>query len=63
MSKPTIRELIERAYERESGVVLAERVEAVLKLHREFGRDEISCEECDCRWPCATIRALNGEQP
>lgn len=109
MGKPTIREILtDFDITDPKHELLAERVEAVLKLHVPFGiYDEcghehtdadviagtavdvpevgVTCEEgklydvcrechlvndeptedcADCKpWPCATIRALEGEQP
>lgn len=71
MAKPSIRELLGwftpeflRHQEPESvveaGARLAERVEAVLDLHKDaMGRGW--CTECECVQPCRTRRALEGE--
>lgn len=66
MTKPTIRELLDTSAVPgdEPWCELAERVEAVLRLHWEDKVQHDSyCGHCIVLWPCATIRALNGEQP
>lgn len=72
--KPTIRELIQGISSTApvaSGLALAERVEAVVRLHKQFKHQngQVWCEHCTglrgtafvAEWPCATVRALNGE--
>jgi len=64
MTKPTIRELLNDIENIPSAYELAERVEAVLKLH-EYDPGGIDYEPaCSCGdlWPCPTIRALDGER-
>lgn len=61
MSKPTIRELLDDNRE-ESLELLADRVEAVLKLHKESTEGATYCEHCHMLQPCPTIRTLNGEK-
>lgn len=75
MSEPTISELVSAAgragaedlgalMERaEAGTLLADRVEAVLKRHKQVtsGRNAQICNDCCQDWPCATVRDLNGE--
>ena len=70
MSKPTIRELLDKIGSFNNGspsFVLAERVEKVLKFHRcamwnrYKGDDAASCRACNEAWPCATVRTLDGE--
>lgn len=68
MTKPTIRELLDDS--RREGILhcgseerLAERVEAVLRLHVPYEScDEPTCVDCGCPWPCPTLRALEGEE-
>lgn len=65
MAKPTIRELLD-GLDESCGIngksdLLAERVEAVLLLHREDKTNE-TCGGCHKFWPCRTIRALEGEE-
>lgn len=57
-TKPTIRELLDDIEEAGAGT-LAERVEAVLRLHYE---GSCGCKACYASWPCPTIRALEGEE-
>lgn len=53
-------------YEKGSGSwILASRVERVLTLHRdgpEYGDSSGWCTACGDCWPCATVRALEGEE-
>lgn len=73
--KLPIRELLKTALETYSHapdgalVQLAERVDAVLKLHVRNSDDPgllipwgDYCDECNTPWPCPTIRALDGER-
>ena len=64
MSKPTIRTLLDKIGSFADGspsFVLAERVEKVLALHCEE-RDPIEdATFCAHYWPCAIVRALEGE--
>jgi len=72
MGKPTARELLDTTAVPgdEPWSELADRVEAVLALHRRGSVDEDHgawCEECNdtagisLDWPCPTVRLLNGE--
>ena len=72
MGKPlTIRELLVKSQHDPAYFgwrqQLAERVEAVLKLHRKEnwnrfkGDDSANCKACKQTWPCSTRLALNGE--
>lgn len=76
MSEPTIRELLDQvSLTRADGLFrleheLAERVEAVLKLHKESDSTFAGKPWCSmCKdaqnnhvdWPCATVRALEGK--
>lgn len=66
MSKPTCRELLEsvrHSFDRELVVAgqevdLAARVERVLAMHDSIDRDY--CDGCGERWPCPTVRLLDG---
>ena len=53
-----------------AGLILAERVEKVLALHQQtqttaydYGMPIVTnrCRKCRDIWPCATMRALDGE--
>lgn len=72
MGKPTIREILtDFDITDPKHELLAERVEAVLRLNRParelLGLPPSADERCaackDMPWPCPTIRALEGEQP
>jgi hypothetical protein len=45
--------------------VRASRIDAALALHHESQTDAVPpdtiCFECDCLWPCPTVKALRGE--
>lgn len=64
-AKPTIRELLDMLGPDDTSMaeVLAERVEAVLKLHANSNLTPVGeCLGCYLNWPCPTIRALDGER-
>ena len=60
MSKPTAKELLTDLDVTDWKVeALADRVEKVLAMHvREV--EGFECYTCPARWPCPTVRALNG---
>lgn len=77
LQEPTARELLnglKKASSRlgveERADLLAARVERVLALHGEVEGDDSdgswavspACSHCDSRWPCPTVRILNGEE-
>ena len=45
--------------------VRASRIDAALALHHESQTDAVPpdtiCFECDCLWPCPTVKALEGK--
>lgn len=68
MTKPTIRELLDKEYKRDFRYVspafreLVERVEAVLRLHQRIPLLVHPRCSCGAAWPCSTIGALEGER-
>lgn len=63
MEKPTIRELLIPPFSQNQATALAERVEAVMRLHVQHNAkpEHDYCADCFHYWPCPTIRALEGQ--
>ena len=71
LQEPTARELLDTIDSNAAKYVLASRVEAVLALHYVWpseGPDK-ACAHCmnvyghRIKWPCPTVRILDGEKP
>lgn len=45
----------------DGGYYIAKAVRAIVELHHPYTDKIVYCQECECLYPCPTIRAIKAE--